>query len=229
MNNTFTSIVRRLVPAALRRELRRLYAVSPESRGTYLRHRVQRLRGLESKNEPIRRPGTVLFVCHGNIMRSALAHEILAGKLRGLGEQKMIVMSAGTHATSGQPADPRMRAAAAALGLSLESHRASLVSESMITLADVIFAMDYLNEAELLTRYPSALPKVRLLGSYSPSTVEGEEILDPFTESNDSAGRCASRIAACIDAFATDAGIDANTHSQQSAPLPARINEAVAR
>ena len=134
-------------------------------------------------------------------MRSAVAHALLAARLHDAGASDITVLSAGTHADPDRPADPRMCAAAAALGVPLDSHRATLLSRAMVAAADIVFVMDYLNEASVLATYPLASRKVRLLGSYALSKLTGAEIPDPFTEEDAASHRCAARIAACVEAL----------------------------
>jgi protein-tyrosine-phosphatase len=141
---------------------------------------------------------SILFICHGNIMRSALAPAALYERSRGL-QRVLRVRSAGLHAKLDKPADARMRKAALALGVSLENHRATPLSSDLIDAADAVFVMDYLNEAETLTRFPSAKDKLWLLGSLAPTAEEGEIIPDPYTGHEEDAARCAARVCRCID------------------------------
>ena len=92
-----------------------------------------------------------------------------------------------------------MTRAALARGISLESHRAKPLSGDLVDAADVVFVMDRLNEAEILTRFPDVRPKLWLLGSLAPTTEDGEVIPDPYTGDDDTAVQCAARVCRCID------------------------------
>lgn len=191
---------RRVVPASILEELSRAYLLDAQTRAAYLRLLVWRSRRSSRSLRELRNllPRKILFVCHGNIMRSALAEALLAARLADMPESSIEIESAGTHALNGQSADPRMRAAALALGVSLESHRSTTLSEALVANADVIFVMDYLNEAVLRSRFPKAWPKVRLLGAYMSDNGHGAEIPDPFSSDDDATDRCAAHIDACV-------------------------------
>ena len=198
------SVVRRvsrmLLPRHALSEARRLRDLSPAARSHYLKNAFGRWRKRpELPRFDTGSTFTVVFVCHGNIMRSAIAAELFRAKTRRLRGRAIVVRSAGTNAVSGSVADPRMCQAATALGLSLALHRATPITESVAREADAVFVMDYLNEAELLARVPVARSKVHLLGAYDPSASGGVEIQDPFMSDAAAAHQCAQRIDACLD------------------------------
>lgn len=93
----------------------------------------------------------VLFVCMGNICRSPAAEGVFLHHLAAAGVSKRVeVDSAGTTSYhQGEPADKRMRAAAANRGYSLES-RARGVVEHDFDHFDLIVAMDEANRSSLL-------------------------------------------------------------------------------
>ena len=85
--------------------------------------------------------------------------------------------SAGTYAVDGRPADPRGVAVASELGVPLDTHRARRLSSEQVAAADLILAMDFTNEAEIVARFPEAEDKVVLLGRFGPGPAQ---IRDPF-------------------------------------------------
>lgn len=107
----------------------------------------------------------VLFICHGNIIRSPLAAALLRKHLMQIASPTVAVASAGLHARPGRPVDPRVRDTAPELGVCLDGHVAQGLTAEMVDRADLILVMDRRDEAELLARYPEAAPKVDLLGS----------------------------------------------------------------
>ena len=116
-------------------------------------------------------PPRVLYVCHGNILRSAFAMAVdreVGGTAR----------SAGLHAIEGHSADETGQRIAAAMGIDLSRHRATPVSEELVSWADLIVAMDRSNQAELHVRFPHARPRVRLLGMLRPGGPL--EVPDPY-------------------------------------------------
>ncbi len=92
----------------------------------------------------------VLFVCLGNICRSAIAEGILRHKLE---SQKIMILvdSAGTSANHvGQAPDKRMQKKAMEHGLSISKLRARQFSVADFDYFDYIFAMDNSNYQDIL-------------------------------------------------------------------------------
>ena len=136
---------------------------------------------------------SVLFVCLGNICRSPAAEGVMRRLLieRGL-EEAVAVDSAGLldfHA--GSPADPRMRRAAQARGMTLTSV-ARQVTGADFDRFDLIVAMDASNlerlaeEAEVLSSDGLAAGRLRMLGSFLPyanpaaAARDHQEVPDPY-------------------------------------------------
>jgi protein-tyrosine phosphatase len=127
-----------------------------------------------------------VFVCHGNIMRSAMAEALLRRHQAGRRAVAIEAISAGLHAVPGKPADPRAREMARALGVSLEGHEARRLTPDLVQRAGLLLVMDRLNEAELVSRFGAA-EKTRLLGAFLP----GEpEIADPYLGSEAQVEQC---------------------------------------
>jgi len=125
----------------------------------------------------------VLFVCHGNILRSAAAEGFYEQVCRaGLAPAGSRAESAGVNAIEGRPADPRGIRVATEFGLVLSGHRARRLTGVMLDAADLVFVMDQVNEAEVIARFPAQAAKVRLLGGLltTPPTAAGPDIADPF-------------------------------------------------
>lgn len=93
--------------------------------------------------------------------------------------------SAGTighHA--GNPADTRMRAAAAHRGYDLAS-RARQVTREDLERFDLVVAMDRANYDDLVALHPARADRVRMLGSFLPEakgegSALGEDVPDPY-------------------------------------------------
>jgi protein-tyrosine-phosphatase len=106
------------------------------------------------------------------------------------------IRSAGVHARPGRPADSRAIEIAPEFGVSLAAHRASALTPEAIRDTDLIVVMDYLNEAELLSRYPSAATRVRLMGEYLDSEGTGGslELPDPYMQDAAAVRACFVRL-----------------------------------
>jgi len=144
------------------------------------------------RGEPM--PRRLLFVCHGNILRSAFASALI-GTLRERGDAPpdTISVSAGTHAIDGRAADPRGVRVALELGVPLVQHRATLISADLIDAADLVLVMDRVNEAEILARFPVSRTKVQRLAAYL-SNPAGGDIADPYGGDEESVRAAFGRI-----------------------------------
>lgn len=178
------SILRAIVPDSLlsvAKDSRNLVAAR---RPAYVGRRLQRMLGLERAVSLPRPANSVLFVCHGNIMRSAAAAGFLRDELRAAGVANVKIGSAGTHAHDGRPADARAQEAARQLGLSLREHTATRLTTKLVADYDVIFAMDDLNYVNIATTFPESRPKLRLFGGMNASgRYRAHEIPDPYMTS----------------------------------------------
>jgi protein-tyrosine phosphatase len=141
---------------------------------------------------------SVLFVCHGNIIRSPFAAESLKALFKSSGQKNVAVISAGLSARSGRRADSRALAVSREFGISLDEHVAHPLTEQLVADSDVIFVMDYFNKARLLTRYPNACHKAFLLGTYLPRHAEIE---DPYHGHVSDVRKCYQVVNVCLQSF----------------------------
>jgi protein-tyrosine-phosphatase len=139
-----------------------------------------------------------VFVCHGNIMRSPMAELMLKRALSEYHEAGITVLSAGMHATPGTEAHPQACVAARELGLPLDRHRSRLLTEDMVTNADAVFAMDFQNLAELMTRFPRSRNKIFMLSAYAEETQRGRPIADPYFGDQALTFRCYAELQICV-------------------------------
>ena len=123
----------------------------------------------------------ILFVCHGNILRSPMAAALLIKHLANLGLDQFRIVSAGVTKDPQNQSDKRAEVAAKEFGIELKEHKPRRVTAEMVREADLIFVTDRFNEAVMLSAYPQARHKTFMLG-----TVNGEfsrynevEIWDP--------------------------------------------------
>ncbi len=190
-----------MLPAFVVGAIRDCEGMPAEMAFTYARLRVLRGLGLRSDRKKLRRsPRSLLFICHGNVMRSPVAAELFRARL-GEASPEFAVASAGTWTTNGRPADPRAVAAGARLGASLESHRSQMISRIMVERADLICVMDYRNEAEVVARFRRSARKTILLGGAETRSPNGPSIPDPFTLDADAVARIYERISTAVDAL----------------------------
>ncbi len=125
---------------------------------------------------------SIMFVCLGNINRSACAHWVLKRKAEEAGKEVTIASSGTSSYHVGGPADSDMVKAASAAGYDLKDHVAAQVHKSDADKYDHIIAMDTSNMQDLKRLFPSsAHSKLRMFCSFCPD--EGVvDVPDPYYE-----------------------------------------------
>ncbi len=192
-----------LLPASFRADLRRASSLSGKVRAAYLFQRMTRRIGLRGSSQlPKLAMRRVVFVCHGNIMRSAAAEALLRARLTSLGVDDVEISSAGVHAHTGRPADPRVCSVLAEWGLSLDSHSSRPIDDRTASAADALVAMDDLNVALLVSRYPQVRGRTFLLSSVRSGRDRGAEIADPYHGDLSEVRRAIETIRADVDQLA---------------------------
>ncbi len=124
----------------------------------------------------------VLFVCMGNICRSAMAEGVFRQMVRQAGLDDVVkVSSAGTHAFhAGEAPDKRAIAAAAKRGYDISDLRARQIEEREHEHHDLILAMDWDNLSLLQQSTPkSGHHKLQLLMRFATEH-ETATIPDPY-------------------------------------------------
>ena len=193
--------LRRFIPDSLLKERSIIQNLGPKAGRAYTRLRLLDAFGIRTSNRRMASPSarSFVFVCYGNIMRSALAEFLMRQVLydAGLTGQVQIV-SAGLHASPGREAHPWAQQAATELGISLSEHHAKSFSLNMAEQADCVFAMDFQNKAELLTHYPSIREKIFMLSAYAEGPWKYREIPDPYHGDVQSTLLCGQQLRTCV-------------------------------
>lgn len=200
---TWKDLVRKFIPQSLLQQRGIIRRLGPGAGRIYAGLRLRDTLGMHSENYRTVPPAarSFVFVCFGNIMRSAMAEFLLRKALNDIAPEaieKVRIVSAGLHATPGREAHPWMQEAAVELGFSLASHRAKQLTREMVDAADAIFAMDFQNKAELLTLYPDAREKIYMLSMYAEGAWKYREIPDPYLGDLEVTRYCAKQLQICI-------------------------------
>lgn len=112
----------------------------------------------------------VLFLCHGNVNRSAAA-EIIAKQ----DYPNLEVKSAGLKTTDGKITAKKMRDVLNEVGYNTEGIRSTLVTQELVDWADEIFYMDEPNKKRFIEKFGD-LPKAQKLSKFLPGV---NKIPDP--------------------------------------------------
>lgn len=158
----------------------------------YLRSRFANALGAYSpwSRPPPETTSRLVFVCKGNICRSAFAAAY--ARARGLSST-----SAGLAATTGVPANGAALATARSHGIRLDDHRALALSELPLDREDLILVFEPDHAEEVAARSPHLAESIRLIGAYAtPCT---PYIHDPYGLSEQYFEACFSRIESAID------------------------------
>lgn len=180
--------IKKWIPAPLKRDSRRLLVGVGDS---------LRYRHMDKPMKSVVRH--VIFVCKGNICRSAFAEEALRKRLDGEG---MRVESCGLQAVSGaQPPEEAIRAAAK-FDIDLSAHRARTPEECGMAEADLIVAMEFGQLLDLSARFPQWSERLALLRPFAPWPASLLcNIDDPYGCEARVYHRCFATINRALDAF----------------------------
>jgi protein-tyrosine-phosphatase/predicted ATP-grasp superfamily ATP-dependent carboligase len=174
------------------RQWQRLRAKTNERRSVAREVRAAR-RGAQSATAPRH----VLFLCHGNINRSALAQAYAERRYA----RGPAFVSAGFHQVDGRPADPTMVEVAQSCGIDLGGWRSHTVNEQMVQDADLILVMELAHLERLRREHPAAAAKAFLLGARSAPKSSGAEVPDPYGQPQDVYRRVAGQVTQAVDAW----------------------------
>lgn len=131
----------------------------------------------------------LVFVCHGNICRSAFADVLARSK-------GMNAASFGLSIESGRPAHGPIMAYAQTLGLDMSGHRTTSVQDFVPQEGDYLLAMEVRHLRKLAANAALAHLPRGLLGNYVPFPLP--HLHDPYGISPDYLPVCLDRIAQAI-------------------------------
>jgi protein-tyrosine-phosphatase len=137
----------------------------------------------------------VLFVCHGNVNRSAAA-EIIAKK----DHPNLDIKSCGLKTKDGKITAKKMRDVLTAEGYPTEGIRSSVITQELVDWADQIFYMDDANEKRFKEQF-GEMDKAQKLSNLIPGV---KKIPDPaFAEGTDMHHEVVKLIKMALDKWTT--------------------------
>ena len=138
----------------------------------------------------------VLFVCHGNVNRSAAAYIITEKDY-----PEIEVKSCGVKTTDGKITSKRMRESLAKYGYETEGIRSRVITQELVDWADKIFYMDESNRKRLIEQFGD-LEKAEKLSNYA---VGVSKIPDPaFSTGHEEYYKVIELLQHCIKAWITE-------------------------
>jgi protein-tyrosine-phosphatase len=140
----------------------------------------------------------ILFICYGNINRSALAERCFAGMAPNAGVK---AISAGFHHEANRPADPVMVEVASAAKVDLQNWASHRLDATMATGSDIIFVMEQKHLQQLQHAFPQAASKTFLLNA-GPMVGGTPEIADPYGKERAVYERVCQQVTECVEHIA---------------------------
>ena len=146
----------------------------------------------------------VMFVCTGNICRSAMAHWLLVKKLKDRNIKDVEVYSSGIYADNGDGSTWEAISVMEDYGVDLKPHRATNIRNSNIEEMDVILGMTIGHKQQMLQMYPNLKDKIFTLKEYVGYNKAGHDeinIIDPWGYNVETYRNCAEEIDECLNLF----------------------------
>lgn len=166
-----------------------------------LAHPFRRRRLLERlRREPA--PRSALFVCLGNINRSAFAAAVFEREVEGRGGEPVRIRSAG-FIGPGRPSPESAQRAAAALGLDLSGHQSRTIEAEEVRETDLVVVMDARQRRRLSKATGRPARDVVVMGDLDPVRIVRRVVQDPYGHPDEVFDRVFARIDRCVAELAT--------------------------
>ncbi len=143
----------------------------------------------------------ILFVCAGNICRSPMAEWQLKALLWENAITGMQVGSAGLIALPGNSASFNAVRVARENSISLEEHKARLITAELIDNADLVLVMESHQGHELIADHPQASEKILLLRHFARYGSRERGISDPYGRNLEAYRFCFEDIKECVESL----------------------------
>ena len=140
----------------------------------------------------------IMFICTGNICRSAMAHKMLEKRAKEL-NKKIEVYSCGIWAQTDDIPTYEGIEVMKEYGIDLRNHRATNIRNSNIEEMDVILCATYNHKTNVISMYPDLENKVFTMKEYAGYPSNNLDISDPWGYGINVYKNCAKEIEECIE------------------------------
>ena len=141
----------------------------------------------------------IMFICTGNICRSAMAHRMLEKRLNDIGNNEIEVYSCGIYAEDGDGSTYNTIKVMKDYDVDLKKHRATNIKNSNIETMDLILCATNAHKQEVIYMYPNLKEKVYTMKEYVNKDGKDLDIKDPWGYDSYVYTRCAEEINEIID------------------------------
>lgn len=143
----------------------------------------------------------IMFICTGNICRSAMAHKLMEKKLQDIGKKDIEVYSCGIFAEDGDGSTYNAIEAMKEYNVDLTKHRATNIRNSEIKEMDLILCATQSHKFTVIQMYPELKNKVYTMKEYIQDEKSNEDIdiRDPWGYDIEIYRFCAAEIDKCLD------------------------------
>ena len=149
----------------------------------------------------------IMFICTGNICRSAMAHWLLLKKIHDLGLKNIEVYSCGIYAQNGDISTYEAIEVMKEYGVDLTQHRATNIINSNIKEMDLILCATVNHKIATLDIFPELKGKVYTIKEYvhyKRKHHDNLNIKDPWGYDIETYRSCAAEINECLDLLIGD-------------------------
>jgi protein-tyrosine phosphatase len=123
---------------------------------------------------------SIVFICTGNICRSAMAEYMLREKLRLISRADIRISSMGIHGLDNQPASELSREICLENTIDISAHRSRPLAGQELIDADLILTMDSLHLDFVKLFFPQVGEKVFMLGAWPNEGTKKDSVPDPI-------------------------------------------------
>jgi len=122
----------------------------------------------------------IMFICTGNVCRSAMAHGLMEKKVKERNLQDIEVYSCGVFADNGERATYEAQEVMEEYGVDLKNHRATNIVCSDIENMDLILCATVSHKMSVMQRYLDLKEKVYTMKEYTGCNEKDIDIKDPW-------------------------------------------------